>query len=495
MQSSSRAKGDILDRSTTRSADQFASILGLWSAGRGPLYAQLAQGIERLIEAGVLRHGELLPPERQLASALQVARGTVVSAYTRLADREVVERTRGSGTRVVAGEPLAVDTSRRVGDPLFGSAPAAIDLLVATPRLLPRTLERIQAVRLDEHHLELDDTEPAGLPVLRTRIAERYTATGLPTTAAQILVTAGAQHAMLLATMLLVRPGEVVLCEETTWPGLIDNVTRFGGRTHPLPMDDRGLVVDELAGTIERLRPVCITVNPHHHNPTGTRLSAERRRALAELASAYSVPLVEDRVVTDLAFDGQVPRPLAAEVEGDRLRSHHLTVDSVSKTAWPGLRIGWLRAEAPVIAELRARRALTDLFSPVASQLAAVAVLDDLDAIVAERTADLRARADLVADRLQEDLPDWRFARARGGLVLWIELPEGSASAFCEHAARHGVLVANGRQFGATVDDRHLRIPYTASPAELTEGIDRLASAWAGFDRQASPSPAAPTII
>lgn len=483
-----------MDRSGRRSTDQFASLLGLWSTGTGPLYVQLSETIGRLLDAGVLRDGEILPPERALASALQVARGTVVSAYGSLAERGLVERTQGSGTRVVAGGPVAVDTGRRLVDPLFGASPTAIDLLVATPRILPRVLERIREADPASHHDVLDDTEPAGIHPLRQRIADRFTADGLPTAPAQILVTAGAQHAMLLVTTLLVQPGDVVLCEETTWPGLVDNVTRFGGRIHPVAMDRDGVVVDELERAVERLRPVCIAVNPHHHNPTGSRLSPVRRRALAELASDYGIPLVEDRAMAPLAFDGLVPPPLAAEVEGDRRRSHHITVDSVSKTAWPGLRIGWLRADAQVVAELRTRRALTDLFPSVPSEIAALSVLDDLDAIVADRTAELRRRADLVAGLLADRLPDWRFATSRGGLVLWVELPGGSASAFSEHAARHGVQVANGRQFGTTADD-HIRIPYTASGAELVEGIERLARAWADFDlRRPRPYPAAAII-
>lgn len=483
-----------MDQDSRLEPERLAALIGLWSDGPGPLYAQLATAVERLVDTGVLRSGELLPPERGLATCLQVARGTVVNAYGLLAERGLVERTRGSGTRVATGGTAHFDGRERLSDPLFDTAPRAIDLLVATPSALPRVLRAAGAIDLSRHAGAVDDTDPAGIPALRERIADHITATGLPTTASQVLVTAGAQHAILLCTMLLTGPGDVVLCEETTWPGLVDNVARHGGRTHPVPMDAGGVVVDELRLAVERLRPSFIALNPHHHNPTGTRLTPKRRRQVAELAAAYGVPLVEDRVVSHLAFDGQVPAPLASEVPAGRDRSHHIVVDSISKTGWPGLRIGWLRADAQMVAQLRSLRALTDLYTPIHSQLTAISVLDEFDAVVADRVDQLRPRADRVLDLLHRELPDWEVARPRGGMVLWIRLPDGSAASFCEHAARHGVLIANGRQFGDD-GDRHLRLPYTAGEAELDEGVRRLARAWQSFDRFAPTSTHAAVFV
>ena len=112
-------------------------------------------------------------------------------------------------------------------------------------------------------------------------IAERYTRQGLPTSTEQIIVTNGAQQAISLTLALLVGPDDVVLTEYTTWPGLADTVRRLGGRVHGIRMDEHGIDVDALAAAIDRLRPALIALNPHHHNPTGSRLSSERRRAVA----------------------------------------------------------------------------------------------------------------------------------------------------------------------------------------------------------------------
>src|SRR3546814_15734134 len=88
---------------------------------------------------------------------------------------------------------------------------------------------------------------------------------GLATSPEQSVVTAGAQQGIDLLTMLLVRPGEVVLAEQTSWPGLADMVKRAGGRVIGVPMDEHGVLVDELAAHVERFRPAFIGLNPHHH--------------------------------------------------------------------------------------------------------------------------------------------------------------------------------------------------------------------------------------
>ena len=163
MAAESRAKAVILDQDQRISAAQLASMVGLWATGEGPLYRQLARAVEQLIERGAVRNGDLLPPERKLAAELDVARGTIVGAYTALAETGVVARTQGSGTRVTTAPAIEGHGNARIGDALFDSAPAAIDLLTAVPQVLPRVLELANEVDLTAHRHLLDDSEPAGV--------------------------------------------------------------------------------------------------------------------------------------------------------------------------------------------------------------------------------------------------------------------------------------------------------------------------------------------
>ncbi len=232
-----------------------------------------------------------------------------------------------------------------------------------------------------------------------------------------------------------------------------------------------------------------IGLNPHHHNPTGTRLSAARRRAVADVAADYGVPLVEDRVAAELAFDGVVPPPLAVH----RPDGAFVTVDSFSKLARGGLRIGWVRADAGTIQLLRTSKALADLWSPIPSQVLALTVIDHLDELTRERIARLRTSERLLADELARHLPDWKVARVRGGMVAWARLPSGSAAAFCRFATRFGVAIAGGREFStSTVVDDHVRIPFTRPDQTVSDAVERLAAAWAAFPpaRLDDPMPA-----
>lgn len=492
----------IRPNSTTLDPDRLAGQLADWAAQPGALYAKLADALADLIATGVLRDGERLPPERTLATTLSVSRGTVVAAYDRLREVGLVSRVQGRGTTITVNHAaIGARLERPTAEPLIQPG-STIDLLIAVPQLLPRAASIARSVDVWSNAEALGSSEPTGLDELRTAIAELMTADGLPSTPDQIVVTAGAQQAISIATSLLVRPGDVVLCEEFTWPALVDAIRRAGAKVVGLPMDDHG-IVDELEGAIQRFRPSFIGLNPHHHNPTSTCLPPARRAAVMRLAAEYRVPVVEDRVWSRLSFAGATPPPPLAALDPG---GSHLVIDSISKVAWPGFRVGWIRANLEVVHDLRTTRMLFDLFSPPTTQLHAAGVLAELDAVVADRIAQLRERHQVAVDAVAEHAPTWKLRRARGGLVLWIELPEiGSpdnpysqnrASRFAQFARRFGVSVGSSREFSAGPStDTHIRIPYTTTPDRLEEGIARLGEAWTLFvDANQLETPNAPPI-
>ncbi|MCB9390915.1 MAG: PLP-dependent aminotransferase family protein [Acidimicrobiia bacterium] len=376
----------IRPNSTTLDPDRLAGQLADWAAQPGALYAKLADALADLIATGVLRDGERLPPERTLATTLSVSRGTVVAAYDRLREVGLVSRVQGRGTTITVNHAaIGARLERPTAEPLIQPG-STIDLLIAVPQLLPRAASIARSVDVWSNAEALGSSEPTGLDELRTAIAELMTADGLPSTPDQIVVTAGAQQAISIATSLLVRPGDVVLCEEFTWPALVDAIRRAGAKVVGLPMDDHGIIVDELEGAIQRFRPSFIGLNPHHHNPTSTCLPPARRAAVMRLAAEYRVPVVEDRVWSRLGFAGAMPPPPLAALDPG---GSHLVIDSISKVAWPGFRVGWIRANLEVVNDLRTTRMLFDLFSPPTTQLHATGVLADLDAVVADRIAQL----------------------------------------------------------------------------------------------------------
>ena len=468
--------------STKVGTNRLVQLLGHWANGTDPLYRQLADRLATSVDDGTLRVGDRLPPERSLADALAVSRGTVVRAYDELAAAGRVKRLQGSGT-TVQGHDLRSGSVpvRFVGERLWTRDVASIDLLKAIPAMLPAVAELISSIDLSQHAHDLDEAEPLGWWRLRERIAELHTRQGLPTSAHQILVTAGAQQAISLTIAVMVRPGDVVIGEDDTWPGLIDAVRHAGARFEPVRLDHDGIIVDDLAAKIDRFRPSLMAFNPQHQNPTGSRLPPARVEAVAELARRNRVPVLEDRVAADLGFDR---RHLPA-IDEYETGGYGLLAGSLCKVAWPGLRLGWLRADAQIINRMRSHKAVADMFTPALSQLLGLEIVDRYEEFVTARLDQLRPSMDLVVDALHADLPEWSFPSVRGGLSVWATLPQdASATAFVQHAIRHGVSVASGREFcPKDVDCPNIRLPYTAAPDVLVEGMRRLADAWHSFDR------------
>src|SRR5579875_1333633 len=287
---------------------QLAERLGRWSSGRGPLPVLLAGRLRGLIDDGDLPPGTALPPDRQLASALAVGRGTVVTAYDQLRAEGRIVRRQGSGTRV-AGQPPPL--ARDVGGPpvflhLLEPRDGVILLACAAPSAPPPRYVQACAQALPRLAAITDDIGyyPAGHPALRRAIADRYASRGVPTEPAQILVTNGGQQALSLLASAVVRPGDRVLTETPSYPGALEAFHEAAAVLCPLPV---GLGGFEAA--VRAHRPALAYLISTYHNPTGAVLPALVRRRLAVTAAAARVLLVDDEVLYDLGFPGEEPPP------------------------------------------------------------------------------------------------------------------------------------------------------------------------------------------
>ena len=470
---------------TPHTIDALVARLGRWSAGRGPLYLLLAARLRRLIDEGALPPGARLPPDRRLATALAVGRTTVVAAYDTLRQEGRLVRRQGSGTRV-ARAALAPEAPRvtETSNPLFLhllEAPDDVILLscAAPSQPPPELAEAYRSLVLPDGDLGY---HPAGLGALRTAVAGRYAARGVPTGPAQILVTTGAQQGLSLLTRLLLAPGDGVLVEAPTYPGALDLFREAAAVPLPVAVGPDGVDVAEAIRVMERHRPALAYVVARFQNPTGTVLPPLAGRRLVEAANALGVPLVDDEVLTDLAFAPEPEEPSASGEPSLSAYGDVIAVGSLSKVVWGGLRIGWVRGPAPLIARLARLKALHDLGSDLPSQLAATRLLDDFGPVLTARTASARAGHDHLRAQLARLLPSWSCAPATGGQTLWVRLPHGDGVSFAQLALRHRVAVLPGATtdaLGGSV--RHLRLHFLAPPEVLSEAVRRLAAAWAEY--------------
>ncbi|GGS92048.1 GntR family transcriptional regulator [Streptomyces tanashiensis] len=472
--------------------DDLVARLGRWSAGRGPLYLLLAARLRRLIDEGALPPGALLPPDRRLAVALSVGRTTVVAAYETLRREGALVRRQGSGTRVAAAA-LTLDTPRvkETSNPLFLhllEAPDDVILLsCAAPERPPAELaEAYRSLVLPDGDLGY---HPAGIGALRAAVAARYAARGVPTGPEQILVTTGAQQALSLLVRLLLAPGDGVLVEAPTYPGALDLFREAAAVPLPVAVGPDGVDVPEAVRVMERHRPALAYVISRFQNPTGTVLPPLAGRRLVEAANALGVPLVDDEVLADLSFDADADADADTDAGGPSLSSYGevIGVGSLSKVVWGGLRVGWVRGPAPLIARLARLKALQDLGSDVPSQLAAVRLLDGYGPVLEARRRAARAGHDHLRAELARLLPSWSCAPTAGGQTLWVRLPHGDGVSFAQLALRHGVAVLPGATTDALGGSlRRLRLHFLASPEVLTEAVRRLACAWEEY----APGPA-----
>ena len=468
---------------------ELSERLGRWPAGRGPLHVLLAARLRRLIDEGELPPGEPLPPDRALASALAVGRSTVVAAYDLLREDERIVRRQGSGTRVAGTEPAGArqTTSAPLFLHLLEPPDGVIALACAAPDTPPPELAEAYARIVPALAAVTGDIGycPAGHPVLRRAIADRYTRRGIRTGPERILVTAGAQQALSLLARALLAPGDRVLVEGPTYPGALEVFREQAAIPRSLPM---GLA--DLATTAREHRAALAYAISTFHNPTGSVLSPPGRRALTAAAAAAAVPLIDDEVLSDLAFPGVgVPPPLAAYADGV------ISVGSLSKIVWGGLRIGWVRAPEPMIARLARLLTVHGLGGNVPAQLVAAELLPRIEEMSHRQAARLLARHDHLRAELARHLPSWDAPPVPGGQTLWVRLPYGDGTSVAQAALRHRVAVLPGSGLDASGQSQdYLRLPFLAPPDDLTEAVRRLAEAWRTYRPPPAPAISPPAM-
>ena len=477
-----------------------ADLLGRWPAADGPLYRLLATRIGRLADTGVLPPGTRLPPERPLAAALAVSRNTVALAYQVLRDDGMAESRQGSGTRLMPHliTPAAAHRANGFFAGLLGGT-VAIDLTRAAVECAPIVAEALQSPRdvLGDRELSRLTADagylPHGLAELRAAIAAMLTAAhSVPTEAAEVLVTTGAQQALDLLVRSEVTPGRAVVTEDPTFPGFLDAVQRAGGRLVGVPPGDVARIADAVAAH----QPALVYLIPSFHNPTGALLPAAARPDIVALARRHpDVTVIDDLAMVDLplgeasAAGGQKPpSPLAALAP--RL-PNVVTVGSFSKSYWGGLRTGWVRAPEGIIARLAAAKAAADLGSPPFQQaILAALVRERHDEILSGRADWTRDRYAAVASALESLLPAWTWTPPAGGLTIWARLPgDADSSAFAQAALRRGVAVVPGRLL--SVSSRRspwLRLAFVRPPSELAAAVQTLAAVPPGASGEAELS-------
>lgn len=458
------------------SAPRLARLLGeVPRAGSRPAYRALADGIKTLLADGRLAAGTRLPSERSLTDALGCSRTTVSRAYAVLRDERHLASRRGSGSFATLPADTVAGRSGRVLSPAVDLDPGAIDLTCAATRA-PAGLADAYAAALAVLPSYLDDNgyAPVGLPELRSLVAARYVRAGVDTAPEQIVITSGAVAGLAVVARALVRPGDRVVTESPTYPNAAEALGRAGARIVTIPVDPSGWDLPEACRIIRRTHARAAYLIPDFHNPTGALLADDGRAELAGALQASGTVPVIDEAGADLDLDptGPRPRPFA------HFAAQAITIGSAAKSFWGGLRIGWLRIPRGRGAELVEARATLDLGAPVLEQLVLAELLRRWPSLPPGRREDLVAAREATLAALRDRLPDARVVIPRGGLSLWVEIPDVRAAVLCGAAEDCGLLIAAGPRFSPEGQfERFVRIPYVLPEDTMSEAVHRLATA------------------
>jgi len=323
----------------------------------------------------------------------------------------------------------------------------------------------------------LQYTVTPGEPELREQLAARLSRQ-LPTSVDDIQVTSGSQEGLFLVGMSLLDVGDVVLVEQPTYLAAVQAFSLAGARLVPVPSDDSGVLPDALAAAIAEHHPKFVYLVPNFQNPTGRTMPLARREAVAEILLRTGTPLLEDDPYGELRFDGEPVAPLAS-IPG--MAAQTVLQNSASKTMAPGVRIGWLRAEGPILRALEVGKQAIGLHTAVTDQLAVARYLAtcDLDAHIAKVAGAYRIRRDAMVDGLIGLLPEGASVnRPEGGMFLWVRLGgDVDTAEVLPRAVDAGVAYVPGWPFYAADPDRStMRLSFVTNTAPvITEGLARLA--------------------
>lgn len=441
---------------------------------RGPRYLAIAEALAGDISSGRLPAGAKLPTHRDLAWNLKVTVGTVTRAYREAERRGLLVGEVGRGTFV--RDPGAAQRYRVGADIPAEPAPNSFDLHFAAPPPVEAAAELSEALAAMagdprmQRYLAYPPNE--GYPAHRRAAAEWLAGAGWEADPARIIFTNGAHHGVMAALLSLCRPGERVLVEPLTYPGIQPIARLLGIRLEPLPVDSDGPLPEAVEAAVRAHGAAALYLVPTMQNPTTGTMSLQRREALAEAARRHRLPIIEDDLFRLLG--DAVPTPFAALAPE---LTYHVT--SLSKALAPGLRLGFL---VPPPARTEAVRGAVFTLGSKGSAFQAEIATQWIASGAAER---IRAtiRNEIAARReiLLERLGGQRFACPPGALFAWLQLPEQwRAEEFVQAAQRRGVAVTPSQPFAVQrrFEEPSVRLCLgpPASRGDLTEALDRLSA-------------------
>ncbi len=372
----------------------------------------------------------------------------------------------------------------RVGIPRAPRAPVPYDFAVGHPdastfpsQELGEATTRMLLREGQELALYPGDMSHDAARQLVNRKLRAHEGIDIPTS--RIIITNGSTQGLLMVAEAFINPGDTVIIEEFCYPGTLRAFSYCEPRYATVPTDDEGMIVAELARVLDRLAvqgvtPKFVYTIANFQNPTGSVMSLSRRQALMQLAEERRLLIIEDDAYGDLIYDGEPVTSLYALSRTDNV----VRLGTFSKIVAAGVRLGWLIAPELALAKLAVTK-IDGGTSAFTSRAVAAYLQDHLDTRMETLLDVYRTKRDAMLEALQEYLSGVAtWSQPRGGLFLWMRLPEGyDTTKLLEAAHAAGVTYLPGTNFspeGKGANCLRLSFAYL-SPEKICEGIRVLA--------------------
>jgi len=470
-----------------------------------PLYVELADSLQQLVEQGTLRAGHRVPSVRRMALQRDVSISTVLQAYTMLENRGYLEARPQSGYYVRPRLPLDAPEPRMArpmakpsyvgvtdltADVLsYALDPAYLSLGAAcpAPSLFPnKKLARVMgsAARNDPSLLGRYAMNWAYEPLTR-EIARRYLQAGAALAHDELVITVGCTEALNLALRAIAKPGDTIAVETPAYFGILQMIQSLNLRVLEIPTDSReGLCLDSFREAIRQNDVKALFVMPTFQNPLGSCMPDEKKEKLYEILTEFDIPAVEDDIYGDIHFSERRPKPLKAWDRDGRV----LLCSSFSKTLAPSLRVGWI-APGRYMERVRRLKFTNTLGTPVILQKTISDFLRDggYDHHLRSIRRAYQNQLHMFSQAILKNFPaGTRLSRPQGGFVLWIELPARvDALKLYQDALKQRITLAPGALF--SVKERYkncLRlncgIPWADNIAQAIAHVGTLAKQQSG---------------
>jgi DNA-binding transcriptional MocR family regulator len=439
------------------------------STRSGSLVQAIVGALADDIEAGYLKPGTRLPTHRELADKLSVAIGTVTRAYLLAQRRGLINGEIGRGTFVRSSHLINNTTG------IEGEESSVIDLsknrVIRDPRdsLIAEALSSLS--KSSDINLLVDYYQPAeGSMRHRAAGASWLSRADFIVQPEQVLVCSGAQHAMYVALSTLTEPGDTVLTEQVSYPGIKALANLLHLQLQGLPVDEHGLQPEAFAAACRTRGGKILYCIPTIQNPTATVMPEDRRREVARIAQEHGVAIIEDDVYGFL--DASAPPPIAAFAP-----EQGYYINSTSKSIAPGLRIGYMVAPAQAVNRTAAAiSSSTWEAAPLMAEMVTGWIEDGtLERVINWKRRETEARQAL-ARKILGNVSEGSHPTS---CHLWLQLPAPWRGVdFSDRAAARGVMVAPAEAFvtgrGAAPHAVRICLLSTQDRLQLEKGLDVL---------------------